>query len=138
MRVPSGGELTVWLAQARLVPSFGAPCDSFYSCRQGRNAIINDDRFAGGSPAWPGPLADYRAMVINHETGHWIGFGHSGCGGPGLPAPVMMQQSISLRGCLGNPWPLPGEIGAARARALGAAALGAQTFGAGVESQPGD
>ncbi|MEP6622932.1 MAG: DUF3152 domain-containing protein, partial [Acidimicrobiia bacterium] len=124
VRVPSGGALTVWLSQAALVPSFGAPCDSFYSCRQGSNAIINDDRFAAGSPYWPGALSDYRHMVINHETGHWIGFGHSGCAGPGQLAPVMMQQSKGLLGCVTNPWPLPGEIAGARATIpIGASSL---------------
>ena len=119
VRVPSGGELTVWLSQASLVPSFGAPCDSFYSCRQGSNAIINDDRFASGSPYWPGALDDYRRMVIDHETGHWIGFGHSGCSGAGQLAPVMMQQSKGLLGCVANPWPLPGEIAAAHGTLVG-------------------
>jgi hypothetical protein len=116
VRVPAGGELTVWLSQASQVPSFGAPCDSFYSCRQGNHAIINDDRFAFGSPHWPGPLGEYRRMVINHETGHWIGFGHAFCGGPGQLAPVMQQQSKGMQGCAVNPWPLPGELAAARAR----------------------
>ena len=79
VQVPSGGDFTVWLAQASTLPSFGSPCDSTYSCTQGRNVIINDDRFRTGSPHWPGPLAEYRHMVINHETGHWLGFGHSFC-----------------------------------------------------------
>ena len=134
VRVPSGGELTVWLSEARLVPSFGAPCDSFYSCRQGSNAIINDDRFASGSPYWPGALSEYRHMVIDHETGHWIGFGHSGCGGPGQLAPVMMQQSKGLLGCVGNPWPLPSEIGAARGTLVGGG-LAAGRFAVGSDSE---
>ncbi len=112
-RVPSGGDMIVWLSQASKVPTFGAPCDSFYSCRQGRNVIINEDRFAFGSPNWPGALAHYRQMVVNHETGHWIGFGHAGCPARGAPGPVMMQQSIRLSGCAPNPWPLDSEIAAA-------------------------
>jgi len=134
VRVPSGGTFTVWLSQAALVPTFGAPCDSFYSCDQGRNVIINDDRFASGSPYWPGPLADYRHMVIDHETGHWIGFGHLLCGGPGALAPVMMQQSKGLQGCAINPWPLPSEIAAARAR-LGGSTVGPQAGSATATSE---
>jgi Protein of unknown function (DUF3152) len=47
--------------------------------------------------------------VVNHEVGHWLGFGHSRCSGAGRLAPVMQQQSIGLEGCTFNPWPLPTE-----------------------------
>ena len=76
-RVPSGGEFTLWLSAANRVPRFGDPCDSTYSCQQGRDVIINEDRWVFGSPAWNGSGAsvrDYRHMVVNHETGHWLGF----------------------------------------------------------------
>jgi hypothetical protein len=49
-------------------------------------------------------------MVVNHETGHWLGHGHLGCGGAGRLAPVMMQQSKGLDGCKHNPWPLASEL----------------------------
>jgi len=110
VEVPSGGDFTVVLTQDALMPSYGAPCSTFWSCRQGRYVAINDDRFDWGSPYWPGPVSEYRHMVINHETGHWLGFGHAACGGGGQLAPVMMQQSKGLGGCAINPWPLPWEI----------------------------
>ena len=110
VQVASGGDFSVVLTQDALMPSYGSPCSRFWSCRQGRYVAINDDRFDFGSPYWPGPVTEYRHMVINHETGHWLGFGHSGCGGAGAPAPVMMQQSKGLNGCATNPWPLPSEL----------------------------
>lgn len=103
---------TVWLTAASLMPTFGAICDSLWSCRVGDNVVINFDRWQHASPSWNasgGSLDDYRSMVINHETGHWLGFGHSSCSGPGQPAPVMQQQSIDLQGCTFNPWPTAGE-----------------------------
>jgi hypothetical protein len=111
-RVTSGGNYTLWLAAAADVPSFGSPCDSTYSCRIGRNVVVNEDRWLGATPAWLGggrSLRDYRNLVVNHETGHWLGFGHAFCGGAGQLAPVMQQQSISLQGCRPNDWPLPSE-----------------------------
>ncbi len=108
-RVASAGHFTVWLAAASSMASFGPPCHPRYSCRSGRNVVINEDRWTMGSEPWPGPLDQYRAMVVNHETGHWLGFGHDSCPGPDQPAPVMMQQSKGTGACSPNPWPLPGE-----------------------------
>lgn len=111
-RVSSGGEFTLWLAAAGTVPGFGSPCDSTYSCTVGRNVIINETRWLTGSPSWNATgasLADYRYMVVNHETGHWLGFHHEFCAGAGQPAPVMQQQSISMQGCRPNPWPTASE-----------------------------
>jgi len=111
-RVASGGNFTLWLAAAGRVPGFGSPCDSTYSCRVGRNVIINETRWLTASPAWNAggsSLAGYRNLVVNHETGHWLGFGHAFCGGSGQLAPVMQQQSISMQGCRPNAWPTAGE-----------------------------
>jgi hypothetical protein len=111
-RVASGGHFTLWLAAASRVPGFGSPCDSTYSCRVGRNVVVNETRWLTGSPAWNAtgaPLAGYRQMVLNHETGHWLGFGHGFCGGSGQLAPVMQQQSISMQGCRPNSWPTASE-----------------------------
>ncbi len=112
-QVSSGCDFTAWLSKASLVPSFGAAiCDSTWSCSVPPNVIINYDRWTGASPAWNengGSLSDYRNMVINHETGHWLDFRHRFCGGKGQAAPVMQQQSISLQGCKFNPWPTKDE-----------------------------
>lgn len=97
---------TVWLSASSDVPGFSSICSTYYSCAVGSNVIINFDRWNAGSPSWSGSLDDYQALVINHETGHWLGFGHSGCAGMGQAAPVMQQQSISLQGCIPNAWPL--------------------------------
>ncbi|MCW2796891.1 DUF3152 domain-containing protein [Nocardioides sp.] len=107
-RVARGGSFTLVLAEASRVPGFSSSCSSEWSCRVGRYVIINQERWKHASPAWNaahGSLRDYRHMVVNHETGHWLGLGHAGCPGPGRPAPVMMQQSKGLGGCHFNPWP---------------------------------
>ncbi|HJP81145.1 MAG TPA: DUF3152 domain-containing protein [Candidatus Saccharimonadales bacterium] len=111
--VASGGDFTLMLAQADQLPLISSGCDAMYSCNVGRYVIINQDRWLGATSSWNqggGSLRDYRHMVINHETGHWLGHGHEGCPATGQPAPVMMQQSINLGGCLSNPWPLKSEL----------------------------
>ncbi|WP_182524254.1 DUF3152 domain-containing protein [Nocardioides dongkuii] len=115
--VARGGQISVVLAEASRVPDFSPVCSSTWSCRVGRYVIINQDRWKHASPAWNaanGALRGYRHMVVNHETGHWLGFGHAGCPGRGRPAPVMMQQSKGLDGCRFNPFPTLGELGRAR------------------------
>lgn len=111
-RVPSGGDFTIWLAQASQMTTFSADCSVEYSCRVGRNVIINDDRWTNGSPTLHMSVADYRHLVINHEAGHWLGLGHRSCSGPGNPAYVMQQQSKGgtfLGQCVPNAWPLDAE-----------------------------
>jgi len=112
-RVAKGGAFTLVLAQASWVPRFSSVCSAEWSCRVGRFVIINQTRWLHASPAWNAAgrsLRDYRNMVVNHETGHWLGHGHLGCPGPGKLAPVMMQQSKGTDGCKLNPWPLRSEL----------------------------
>lgn len=112
-RVRQGGAFSLVLAEASHVPRFAPICDRYWSCRVGRYVIINQNRWRSGTPYFRssgGSLREYRAMVVNHETGHWFGLGHPSCGGRGRPAPVMMQQSKGLHGCEPNAWPLPWEI----------------------------
>lgn len=111
-RVSSGGDFTLVLSEASELGKIGG-CSVDWSCRSGRYVIINQDRWAGATDAWNsygGTLRDYRHMVINHESGHWLGLGHQQCSGAGNLAYVMQQQSIDLGGCRANPWPLLAEI----------------------------
>jgi hypothetical protein len=81
-----------------------------FSCQDGPLVVLHADRWREAVPHWPGTLAEYRTMLVNHEVGHLLGMHHLRCQGPGLVAPVMEQQSGSLRGCLANPWPTPVEL----------------------------
>jgi hypothetical protein len=111
VRGPAGFSLV--LAEASWLPRFSSECSVQWSCRSGRYVVINQTRWKYASPSWNGAgksLRDYRNLVVNHETGHWLGHGHLGCPGPGRLAPVMMQQSKGLDGCRHNPWPLPSEL----------------------------
>jgi hypothetical protein len=82
----------------------------YYSCATRSEVVLNADRWFGGSRYWPGPVAVYRAMLVNHEVGHALGQHHRSCPKDGNPAPVMMQQSKGLttggNTCKPNPWPL--------------------------------
>ncbi len=85
-------------------------CSRQDSCRVGNDIYINLERWRNGSPHLTIPLDEYRAMIINHELGHWLGFEHWRCYGHGVAAPVMQQQSISLGGLIPSAWPNENEI----------------------------
>ncbi|MET8898668.1 DUF3152 domain-containing protein [Streptomyces albogriseolus] len=76
-----------------------------YNCEVPGGVVVNLRRWAEGSPTFDGPIHDYRALIINHEVGHFLGHSHMTCGGEGRLAPVMMQQIKGLNGCVANAWP---------------------------------
>ncbi|MEU6709540.1 DUF3152 domain-containing protein [Streptomyces wuyuanensis] len=76
-----------------------------YNCEVPGGVVVNLRRWVEGSPTFDGPIHDYRALIVNHEMGHLLGYTHTTCAGPGRPAPVMMQQIKGLHGCVANAWP---------------------------------
>jgi Protein of unknown function (DUF3152) len=85
----------------------GVGTGGYTSCRYGDRAVINLARWATAVPHYDGDIATYRQYVVNHEVGHALGNGHVDCPGPGQLAPVMVQQTLSLEGCVKNAWPYP-------------------------------
>jgi Protein of unknown function (DUF3152) len=108
-RLQTGGDLRVLLATPATTDALCAPLRTRgeVSCRNGQLVVLNAQRWAHGVEAYGDDLDAYRQYVVNHEVGHFLGFGHVGCPGGGVPAPVMLQQTFGLDGCLPNPWPDP-------------------------------
>lgn len=134
--VAKGGAFSLVLAEASWLPRFSSGCSATWSCRVGRYVVINQERWKHASPAWNGaglPLRSYRHMVVNHETGHWLGLGHSACPGPGRLAPVMQQQSKGLQGCRFNPFPTEREVASRTPRGRAMAHLAARAYAPDVE-----
>lgn len=112
--VASGCDYKVVIAAPNLMTSYGAICDDYYNCQVGNSVIVNNDRWLHATDPWNKTgqnLETYRLLIINHETGHRLGFrDNPTCPGAGQQAPVMMQQSIDLKGCVFNTWPLASEL----------------------------
>ena len=108
-RVADGGQVRVVLATPGTVDGLCLPLQTNgrYSCHQDGTVALNSDRWLDGTDEWSGPLAEFRHYAVNHEMGHAIGHSHEYCAGAGQLAPVMMQQSKGLDGCLPNGWPFP-------------------------------
>ena len=80
--------------------------NGIYSCRNEEEIIINYFRWENGAIDFGNDMRTYRLYLINHETGHILGWGHTGCPKDGALAPVMMQQSKTTGGCTPYGWPL--------------------------------
>lgn len=103
-------ELTVRLATPETVDELCAPLDTggFTSCRVESNVVLNVDRWAGATDDFleaGGTVDQYRDYLVNHEVGHFLGYGHATTCEPDGTAPVMMQQTLDLAQCEPNGWP---------------------------------
>jgi hypothetical protein len=75
------------------------------SCYNGAATVLNARRWFSGADSYGDDLVNYRRYLVSHEMGHFLGHQHVDCPAPGVPAPVMLQQTKSLFGCAQNPWP---------------------------------
>ena len=80
--------------------------NSIYSCRNENNIVLNFFRWQEGAVDFKNDMETYRIYLINHETGHILGWSHVGCPKEGAVAPVMMQQSKGTDGCIPYGWPV--------------------------------
>ena len=105
--VDDGGLFTIIVATPARTDQLCRPLQTNgrFSCARNGWVAINSDRWFGATDSWPADLETYRRYLINHEIGHYIlGAGHATCPGAGQPAPVMMQQTKGLGGCVANGW----------------------------------
>ncbi|TNH21446.1 DUF3152 domain-containing protein [Micromonospora orduensis] len=110
VRVSAGQDFTIYLVSPETTrekcgETVVVDGSVFLSCSTGAEIFINSDRWYSSSPLYPGSLTEYRQYLVNHEVGHSLGHGHEACPGAGLPASVMQQQTLGLRGCVVNSWP---------------------------------
>jgi hypothetical protein len=100
-------DFVVTLASPGLTDRLCAPLrtNGRLSCRRDRRVVLNAWRWEHGADGYGADIGQYRTYLVNHEVGHALGHPHARCPGPGKPAPVMAQQTISLSGCVANPWP---------------------------------
>ncbi|MET9827149.1 DUF3152 domain-containing protein [Streptomyces sp. NPDC006349] len=121
----SGGasDFRVRLATAGTVDDicgqYGLDTGGEVNCNVGQDVMVNLKRWLLATQYYADDVTSYRALIINHEVGHFLGHGHEGCPGAGQPAPVMMQQIKGLHGCRTNVWPYDADGRAVTGPALG-------------------
>ena len=100
--VKSKPQVVIHLSSTKGLAAAG--CDPSLSCAElgGRQMRINEHFWRHGTAKSGQDLDGYRQYVISHEMGHILGRDHVRCPGRGQPAPIMLQQTLGLRGCLPN------------------------------------
>ncbi|MFE6409912.1 DUF3152 domain-containing protein [Streptomyces sp. NPDC057837] len=93
----------------RICGQYGLDTGGEVNCNVAQNVMVNLKRWLLATPVYADDVTAYRALIINHEVGHFLGHGHVGCAGTGEPAPVMMQQIKGMHGCVPNVWPYDGQ-----------------------------
>lgn len=94
VRVQGGADLRIVLASPATADELCAPLDieGRLSCRNGSNVVINAWRWRHGAESYDNALIAYRRYVVNHETGHALGYRHADC-----PAAKSLRPSCSNR-----------------------------------------
>lgn len=97
-------DMSVILAQPSSVDRLCRPLTTGgeLSCAMARNAVLNARRWNEGAKTWGADVQGYHHYLVNHEVGHVLGLRHLKCNAEGLPAPIMLQQTIDLKGCIAN------------------------------------
>lgn len=111
-RVVEGYDFTVVLARPGSVDRLCRPLQTrgWLSCAMWRTAVINAKRWREGAKTWGQDVLGYHHYLVNHEVGHVLGLRHVKCPGAGAPAPIMLQQTIFLKGCLANGAATPTDV----------------------------
>jgi hypothetical protein len=124
-RVSSAGQADFRIAltsSLTLRPPCGHSLDIETSCwdkQHGPSRVyLNVARWVRGDAQFGQDLAAYHLYMINHEVGHALGHFHTYVCLPGGLAPVMMQQTITLKEnegkgpkiCQPNAWPYPNGV----------------------------
>jgi hypothetical protein len=102
VRAAANADTVIHLTPVSRMESIG--CDTALSCAEfnGRHIHLNATRWFGGAPPSKLALSAYRQYMVTHEMGHILGYDHSRCPGKGVPAPIMLQQTMGIGACKPN------------------------------------
>ncbi|NND49991.1 MAG: DUF3152 domain-containing protein, partial [Rhizobiales bacterium] len=112
VQVAGQHDFTVLLARPKSVDRLCRPLRTRgrLSCAIYRGAVINAKRWLEGAQTWGADVKGYHHYLVNHEVGHVLGLRHLKCPAAGAPAPIMLQQTIFLKGCTANGVATPSDV----------------------------
>ena len=102
VRRASDADVVIHLTPVEKMNSMG--CEAALSCAEfnGRQIHLNATRWGAGARESKLSLKAYRQYMVTHEMGHILGYDHTRCPGKGVPAPVMLQQTMGIGACKPN------------------------------------
>ena len=102
VRKAADADTVIHLTPVATMNSLG--CDAALSCAEfnGRHIHLNAMRWGQGAAPSGLSLKAYRQYMVTHEMGHILGYDHTRCPGRGVPAPVMVQQTLGIGPCKPN------------------------------------
>jgi hypothetical protein len=101
------------LAPQKDIAGVGPECEKQTTCLSGSTLIIAAESWSDAPGGWKGGLAAYRAELINHEVGHWLGFEHASCS-QATAKPILEAPTVILGGCSPQWYQLPAETQSAK------------------------
>ena len=100
---PTGPAKHIRLSHPRTLKTNGCKEDRLSCAILGGTEIwLNSERWIHGAKASQLPLEEYRQYMVSHEMGHSLGYDHVTCPAPGMPAPIMLQQTLGIGKCSPN------------------------------------
>jgi hypothetical protein len=85
-------------------------CGQQTSCQVGGDIAISLAAWQQPPSAWSAGPEAYRAEVINHEVGHWLGFEHASCTTKDAPVRILAQPTVIIPGCSPNWYAIAPEL----------------------------
>lgn len=107
--VEAGCNFTVELVSAQRMKDIEPGCAGRTTCQTGNELLINGESWQVVPDSWKSGLEAYRAEMINHEIGHWLGFDHASCSRQ-TAAPVLSAPALMVSGCSPNWYAVPTEV----------------------------
>jgi hypothetical protein len=105
----SACNFTIWLASNANMSKFSPACSTQSTCRVENDLVINEANWSSAPTSWKGTLDEYRTELINHETGHWLGFDHLSCNGATTTAPIQ-DVVVQVAGCSPRWYPIAADL----------------------------
>jgi Protein of unknown function (DUF3152). len=101
---PKKAEFAVTLASSTTAAKTCKPAAG--SCWKGASLVLDASVWTAPAATFAGVDA-WQSYLVNHAVGLVLGEASERCPKKGKPAPVMLDQSGDLGGCVANPWPNP-------------------------------